>query len=75
LKINLICYFNPLSGYFVSASLSPNPSPEVGGALIQKNCVYFYLPPLTSGEGNEGERPVNQNKPNLKVDGNAMGLG
>jgi hypothetical protein len=30
-----------LSRYFVSTSLSPNPSPEVGGALIQKNCVYF----------------------------------
>jgi hypothetical protein len=27
--------------YFVSAGLSPNPSPEVGGALIQDKCVYF----------------------------------
>ena len=42
LKINSICYINPLSRYFVSAGLSPSrpdsyrelsgPSPEVGGA-------------------------------------------
>jgi hypothetical protein len=50
LKINSICYFNPLSQYFVSAGLSPNPSPEVGGALNPKH----DLPPLTSGEGERG---------------------
>jgi hypothetical protein len=27
----------------VSEGLSPNPSPEVGGALIPENCVYFRL--------------------------------
>jgi hypothetical protein len=27
----------------VSTGLSPNPSPEVGGALIQDNSVYFDL--------------------------------
>jgi len=41
LKINLICLFDPLMRYFVSSGLSPNPSPEVGGALIQDKCVYF----------------------------------
>jgi hypothetical protein len=32
-----------LSQYFISAGLSPNPSPVVGGALIQDNCEYFGL--------------------------------
>ena len=59
LKINSICYFNPLSRYFVLAGLSPPldvargfPSPEVGGALIQKNCVYFVLKYGNNKEGN-----------------------
>jgi hypothetical protein len=43
LKIDLICYFNPLSQDFMSDGLSPNPSPEVGGALIQDNHGYFGL--------------------------------
>jgi hypothetical protein len=62
LKINSICYFNPLSRYFVSAGLSPNPptsrgrlSPEVGGALIQKNFLYFVL---KYGNNIEGNRKV-----------------
>jgi hypothetical protein len=29
--------------YFVLVGLSPNPSPEVGGALIQENYIYFVL--------------------------------
>jgi hypothetical protein len=39
----------------VSAGLSPNPSPEVGGALIQKNCVYFVLKYGNNKEGNRKE--------------------
>jgi hypothetical protein len=33
LKINQINFFNPHSLYFGSVGLSPNPSPEVGGAF------------------------------------------
>jgi hypothetical protein len=38
-----MCLFNSLSRYFVLAGLSPNPSPEVGGALIQDNFIYLGL--------------------------------
>jgi hypothetical protein len=62
LKINKTCLFDPLTQYFGSGGLSPNPpprrgrlSPEVGGALIQDKCVYFGLMYRNNKEGNRKE--------------------
>jgi len=49
--------------YFRLTDLSPNPSPEVGGALIldERNRLVGTIFPLPHrGRGNEGERPVNK---------------